>query len=108
MLNTLLLQRPSDMQEYLEEAGIVPSNTKTYATSDIEDALAKAWGAKPEIMCACGKAKWRKTCDTALIDSVSCEAGCSVLQACPGVRPYGAACVFRSANLRPRVCRRRS
>ena len=69
------------MQEVLEAAGIVPSDTKTYATSDIKDALAKAWGAMPEVMCYCPNGKWQKTCDTALIDSVgSCAAvrGCCV------------------------------
>ena len=60
------------MQEVLEAAGIYPSDTNTYATSEIEDALAKRWGAMPEVMCYCpGGQKWQKKCDTALIDSVS-------------------------------------
>ena len=85
------------MQEVLEAAGIVPSDTKTYATSDIEDVLAKEWGAKPEVMCYCPNGKWQKTCDTALIDSV---------------RPCGAAACSLHHNfgveLRPIVCWRRS
>ena len=48
----------------------MPSNTKTYKTSDIEDALARHYGAKPEVMCACDHGGWRTTCDTAQIDSV--------------------------------------
>ena len=58
-----------DMQDYLEAAGIVPSDNTTYKTSDIEDALASRFGAKPEVMCAC-PGGWRHECDTAQIDSV--------------------------------------
>lgn len=59
------------LQEVLNDAGIVPSTTKTYATSEIEDVLAKRWGAKPEVMCSCPHGNWRAMCDTAQIDSVS-------------------------------------
>lgn len=59
------------LQAALEAAGIVPDEDKTYATSDIEDALAAAWGAKPEVMCSCTPGGWRQECQEALIDSVS-------------------------------------
>ena len=49
----------------------MPSDTETYETSAIEGALAGAFGAKPEVMCACTGGGWRRTCDTAKIDSVS-------------------------------------
>ena len=61
----------SGVQEYLERAGIVPSDTVTYEASAIENALAGPFGAKPEVMCACPRGGWRTTCDTAKIDSVS-------------------------------------
>ena len=60
------------MQKYLQEAGIVPSDTATYKTSEVVDTLAKHYGAKPEVMCACpGKGMWGEPCDAAKIDSVS-------------------------------------
>ena len=60
------------MQAVLKDAGIYPSESTTYETSEIEDALAKRFGAKPEVMCACGGggSGWRTQCDTAPIDSV--------------------------------------
>ena len=90
----MALNEEYPIDRFLKDAGIVPSDTTTYATSDIEDALAKAWGAKPEVMCACarGGEKWRKTCDTALIDSVSraghpsCEADDTCLSWCTAMR----------------------
>ena len=60
------------VQAALEAAGIYPSETMTYETSEIEDALTQRFGAKPEVMCACGGggSGWRTQCDTAPIDSV--------------------------------------
>ena len=66
------LQRPPGVQAVLEDAGIYPSESTTYETSEIEDALAKRFGAKPEVMCACPGGGWKATCNTAPIDSVSC------------------------------------
>ena len=78
------------MQDYLKHADppIVPSESGTYRTSEIEDVLYSHYKAKPEIMCSCPG--WHQNCTTARIDSVrlaaSCAAGCS---AC---RPISSQC----------------
>ncbi|KAK9838118.1 hypothetical protein WJX81_002369 [Elliptochloris bilobata] len=66
---TLGLDLEYEIQNHLDSANIVPDDSKTYATKDIEDVLANAWGAKPVVKCAC-RGGWPAECDEALIDSI--------------------------------------
>ena len=65
--------RDRGAQTVLEDAGMVPSATRTYDVGRLQRALTSAWGVQPVVKCTCpgGPAS---ECEEALLESVRSRA----------------------------------